>query len=734
MRLIKRIGLAATGLAGLAVLLALGLILADRLAQPPEPDLAALIAKERAYHVRIRRDDFGVPHVRGATDADVAFGLGYAQSEDDFATVQDVALATRGSLAAWRGPKGATTDYLVRLMRVNETVAAGWPSLPADLRAVLTAYADGVNAYAARHPKGLAPGLLPLTGQDIAAGFAFKTPFFYGLDDTLKSLTAPTKGAAAPPVGSNGVAVAPSRSADGATRLLVNSHQPYTGPVAWYEAVLESDPGWHVAGGFFPGSPFMLHGHNAHLGWANTVNNPKLVDVYRLTVNPANKDQYRLDGAWRRFETADAAIRVKLLGPLIVTVHKKLLWSVHGPVLATDHGVFAIRYAGMGETRQALQYYRLDKASDMAAWRAAMALHALPSINYIYADERGNIGYVYNGQFPDRPAAAAGQSILPGDRSDLIWHGYLPFDRTPQIWNPASGFVFNSNNTPFMATGAADALKPADFPATMGIQTNMTNRAWRALETFGADPHIGAAAFRAYKFDLAYSPRSDMAKVVAAVLALDPKGDPDIAAAQGVLRAWDRRTNVASRGAALAVLTAMPLADALKSGRAPDVRPSLAKAITTLKTRFGRIDPAWGEVNRIVRGKVDLPIDGGPDTFRAVYGEPQPDGRLKAVGGDTLIMFVTWDRAGHLSSESIHQFGSATLDAASPHYADQTPLFAAMTLKPVWFTESALAGHIREDYAPGDMIRCNRFVSPDAGHERNASGHCDHVPAEPRHD
>ena len=701
MRIAKRIGLALAALGGLALLAVFGLIVADRIAQPPPPDMKALITRGDTYHVRVRRDDFGVPHVLGATDADVAFGLGFAQSEDDFATVQDVALATRGTLAAWKGKDGAVTDYLVRLMRVNETVDAGYPKLPADVRAVLEAYADGVNAYGARHPDALAPGLLPLTGKDIAAGFVFKTPFFYGLDDTLKKLTAPTPKSAVLPVGSNGVAVAPSRSADGATRLLVNSHQPYTGPVAWYEAVLESGQGWHVAGGFFPGSPFMLHGHNAHLGWANTVNDPDLVDVYRLVINPADKNQYRLDGRWRNFEKSDAAIRVKLLGPLIVTVHEKVLWSAHGPVLQTDHGVFAFRYAGMGETRQALQYFRLDKAANMGEWRAAMALQALPSINYIFADEKGDIGYVYNGLFPNRTVAANWKGILPGDRSDLIWHGYLPFAQVPQIWNPASGYVFNSNNTPFAATGPADALQPESYPASMGIQTNMTNRAYRAQETFGVDTRISAAGFRAYKFDIAYSARSDMAKVVAAVVALDPRGDADIAAAQRILKSWDRRANTQSRSAALAVLTAVPLAEALKAGSVPDARPSLTAAINALKSHFGRIDPTWGQVNRIIRGTVDLPIDGGPDTYRAVYGEAQGDGRLKARGGDTLIMFVTWDKAGRLSSESIHQFGSATLDAASPHYADQTRLFAAMKTKPVLFTEAQLAGHVREDYAPG---------------------------------
>jgi penicillin amidase/acyl-homoserine-lactone acylase len=680
-----------------------GVILADRAAQPPAPNLAALIARGGAYHARIRRDTFGVPHISGPTDADVAFGLAYAHAEDDFATIQDVALATRGTLATEKGPKGAVTDYLVRLMRVWPTLNARYErDLPDDLKRVLSAYADGINAYAARHPGAVVPGLLPMTGRDIAAGFIFKTPFFYGLDGVLSKLTAPTRGKPMPPVGSNGVAVAPSRSADGATRLLVNSHQPYSGPVAWYEALLDSGEGWHVAGGFFPGSPFMLHGHNAHLGWANTVNAPDLVDVYRLTINPANSNQYRLDGAWRNFERTDAAIRVKLLGPLFWTVHKAVLWSAQGPVFETDHGVFAIRYAGMGEVRQALQYYRLDKARNLAEWRAAMGLQALPSINYLYADEAGNIGYVYNGLFPDRKPGVDWQGVLPGDRSDLIWTRYLPFDRVPQIWNPRGGYVFNSNNTPFQATGPEDALKPADFPASMGIQTNMTNRSYRAQETFGADPRITAEAFRRYKFDVAYSARSDVARVVAQVLALDPRGEADVIAAQTLLRGWDRRADRSSRAAALAIATATPIAAAWEAKRAvPDIRATLVKAIVGLKQRFGRIDPEWGQVNRIIRGAVDLPIDGGPDTYRAVYGEPRSDGTLQAVAGDTLIMFVTWDKDGKLSSQSIHQFGSATLDPASRHYADQTPLFAAMRTKPVLFTDAQLAGHVEADYAPG---------------------------------
>jgi penicillin amidase/acyl-homoserine-lactone acylase len=696
-------GLLAFG--GLVLVAAGALLIMDLPNQPHSFDSQAALSRGDAYEVRIRRDEYGVPHILGPRDADVAFGIAYAHSEDDFATIATVILATRGQLAARDGAKGAVTDYLVQLMRLWPAVNSSYDSLPADLRRVLEGYADGVNYYGAKHPDKLTPGLLPVTGRDVAAGFAFKTPFFYGLDRTLTKLLEPTKAKKALPVGSNGVAIAHIRSADGATRLLVNSHQPYTGPVAWYEAVLESGEGWHVAGGFFPGSPFMLHGHNAHLGWANTVNQPDLVDVYKLVINPANENQYRLDGQWRDFERGTATIRVKLWGPFYWTVKKQILRAAHGPVLETDHGVYAVRYAGHDEGRQALQYYRLDKARNMAEWRGAMSLQLLPSINYLYADKDGNIGYVYNGQFPVRREGVDWSGELPGDRSDLIWTSYLPFDKVPQIWNPRCGLLFNSNNTPFHATACDDdGFDPKGYSPTLGIQTNMTNRAWRAFETYGSDSKITDETFRRYKYDLTYSKRSRAFGIIRELITLDPKGDSDLVAAQKVLRQWDRRMDVHNRSAALISLITQPILSSDFNGKpVPEALDSLKAAITVLKTNYGRLDPEWGQLNRIRRGSVDLAIDGGADTYRSVWGDPQKDGTLIARAGDTLIMFVTWDKTGRLTSQSIHQFGSATLDAKSAHYADQVPLFVAMKTKPVLFTESQLAGHIRQDYTPADV-------------------------------
>lgn len=648
------------------------------------------------YDVQIRRDRFGAPHVLGKTDADAAYGLGFAQSEDDFATIQDSLFTSRGRQAELKGAEGVPSDTLAQLMNVSGILAAGYEhDLSPKVRGILDAYAAGVNRYAALHPEKVARGLLPVTGRDLAAFTLFRGPTFYGLDGVFAQI-ATGKLPELKESGSNGLAVGPTRSADGHTRLLFNSHQPFTGPLAWYEAVVESREGWHVAGGFFPGSPFLLGGHNAHLGWAATVNHPDLVDVYRLKMNPDNPDQYRLDGRWKTLEKRTITIQVKQADGSLRPVTRGILRSEHGPVLRSSQGVFAVRYPTSGGVRQLAQYYAMNKATSLAEWKAAMAMQALPSINYLYADEKGNVGYLSNGIYPLRKDGPDWSGVVPGDRSDLIWTKVRPFSQSPQLWNPRSAFVFNSNNTPFKASDPKDDLKPADYPASMGLETEMTNRAWRALETYGADPSITAAEFNDYKYDLAYSQHSEEFAWVKAALAAEPVGDADLAAAQAVLRRWDGKTDLHNRGAAMIAMMW------LQRRQNPSLTPlqMLKAALPLLKSAYGRIDPEWGEVNRLRRGSVDLPVDGGPDVYRAIYGRPDPDGRLHAVNGDCYLMFVDWDAKGRLTSRSIHQFGSATLDTTSSHYADQAPLFAAHQTKPVLFTEAQLAGNVERAYRP----------------------------------
>jgi penicillin amidase/acyl-homoserine-lactone acylase len=682
----------------------------------PDFDAAPLLAAAKQYDARIARDPFGVPHIRGARDADVAYGLAWAHCEDDFRTIQEVALATRGKLASANGPGAAPIDYLAQLLGAYADVARRYErEVPADVKALAEGYAAGVNHYAATHANEALPGLFPLTGIDVVAGFAFKTPFFYGLDRTFMALFGdtppkpPVRSAqsliSGPyPVGSNAIAVAPRRSADGATRLLVNSHQPYTGPVAWYEVRVQSDSGWEMSGGVFPGSPVVLHGAGPTLGWANTVNLPDLADVYRLEIDPEHPNRYRLDGEWRELEVGEAEISIKLLGRLRWTERRETLRSEHGPVIRRPHGTYAVRYAGMGELRQLEQIYRENRARTFDEWMAAMRIHALPSTNYVYADRAGNIAYFYNARIPKRVPGFDWRGVLPGDRSDLIWRETLPFDALPRVVNPHSGFVVNMNHTPFAATSDPENPRAEDFPPEAGIETYLTNRGRRALELFGADTSITAEELRAYKYDKRYSEKSEAHAIVAELLARIAPDDAELAEARAVLARWQFGTEAEDTSAALAVATALPIVAAQRRGEPPpDALVSLRTAAAALKRHHGRIDPPWRDVNRIRRGKLDFGLGGGPDVLRAVETDRLgDDGRFSAQTGDTLILFSTWDAAGAQTIETIHQFGSATQDEASPHYADQLPLFIAEKTKRVPLSEAELLAGGAKTYRPGE--------------------------------
>jgi penicillin amidase/acyl-homoserine-lactone acylase len=545
----------------------------------------------------------------------------------------------------------------------------------------------------------------------VVAGFTFRTPFFYGLDRAVRPLFAEEKPEAlaawleAPTgsLGSNAIAVAPSRSADGATRLLVNSHQPYTGPVAWYEVRLHSETGLDITGGVFPGSPVVLHGANRTLGWASTVNTPDLADVYRLEIDPADPDRYRLDGAWRRLEKGEVALEVKLFGRLSWTLRREILRSAHGPAIRQPHGTYALRFAGMGELRHLDQYRRMNRAASFAEWQAALRMQAIPSVNFVYADRAGNIAYFYNARFPKRVPGLDWQRVLPGDRSDLIWQETLPFDAVPKVVNPRSGFVVSANHTPFRSTAPADAPDPASFAPELGIESRLTNRALRALELFGADASITREEFRAYKYDKHYAKESEAQRIVTEILAADFTGDVDLVAGQELLRRWRGGAEADDPAAALAILSATPIVMAQIQGKQPpSVQGSFRAALSTLLRYHGHLGVPWGELNRFRRGALDLPANGGPDVLRALEDfELEGDGTYAVNSGDSLVMFVEWDRAGRQSIETIHQYGSATLDAKSPHYADQVELFLGEQTKTVPMDEAALRAQLERDYRPG---------------------------------
>ncbi|WP_425408725.1 penicillin acylase family protein [Hyphococcus sp.] len=692
----------------------------------PEParfDARAAKAAAAAYDARIIRDAYGVPHIYGARDADAAFGLGYAHAEDDWETIEEVLFFARGTLAQRAGRDAALTDYLVAAMGAMDDIEARYDAdLSPQTRALAEGYAAGLNLYCAEKKSRCAPGAAPVTGHDIVAGFATRTPFFYGLDEHLTKLfegdmEIADKAARAKETflrvpqdfetGSNAMAVAPSRAADGHTRLMVNSHQPYEGPVAWYEARVKSEEGWDMIGALFPGAPLILHGAGPDLGWTFTVNKPDLVDVYALKVDNEKKPaRYEFAGGWRDFDVKEVKFRVHIWGPFSLPVTRRALSSVHGPVFETDEGVFAVSYAGRGEIRTIEQYYRLNRARNYAEWRDAMEMMAIPSLNVVYADGDGVIAYYYNAALPVRAENIDWSKAQDGGDPALVWRGRRSLNDVPQVVMPASGYVVNANHTPFEASGADDNPRPENFPPHFGVDTRATNRGIRIQALYGGDASITGEEFVAYKMDDVYAPSSRLMELVnSLIVTLDGK-DASMQPAVDLLKGWDGAVTRDSRAAPLAILTAQRARGFLINDENPET-PDYVEALTAVKGEledaYGRIDPEWGEVVRLQRGDVSLPLDGGPDTLRAVYGaRASDDYPLAAAGGDTYILYADWSGPRDVAIKTIHQYGAATLDRASPHYADQAPLFAAEEWKTPPMELDALLEEATADYRVGE--------------------------------
>ncbi len=687
----------------------------------------AATTETRIYTAEVVRDEWGVPHIYGSTDADTAYGVAIAHAQDDFFTLQDVVAMSRGRYGAIAGRDGAKVDYVYHLIDARGTAEREYPKLPADTRALFEAYAAGLNQYAEDHPGELKlANLFPVNGMDVAAGFALRQPFFFGLDSVIGPLVAgeelrrehgpdipgfpraalpgaaPIEAAPQAPkqarapsrvlpigedgehLGSNAFAVAPQKGG-GTTTLISNSHQPLRGGVAWYELVVESGEGWHFAGANFPGSPFPFLGHNEHLGWTNTVNTPDMVDVYKLDLDDTGT-RYKLDGKWLPLESQWVTLPVKV-GPVVLPIRREVLRSVHGPVIRNVKGAFAIRYGGIGQLSQLDAYYRINKANTFAEWQAQVARLAIPSTNFIYADEAGTIAYVYNAAIPNRPQGvkADWRSVLPGNRSDLIWQGAVDYAALPKIVNPASGWVYNSNNTPFAAAGAGSDLDPASFSPVMGIELKQTNRSRRAYKLLSESGVLDRAALARIKYDTGYEREGYVARLFDTLGAI--KVDGELARARDLLLSWDFTADNKGRADALALLMVRDFMSADYNNKPfPDVAQKLQAAADHLTKHFGRLDPPMSDLLRLRQGAVDLPLDGGSDTLRAsTTWDVDDDGRLSMKHGDSFIMWIEWAPGKKVASRSVQPFGAATTRPRSAHYTDQMRLFVEHRLKPVHF-------------------------------------------------
>jgi acyl-homoserine-lactone acylase len=271
------------------------------------------------------------------------------------------------------------------------------------------------------------------------------------------------------------------------------------------------------------------------------------------------------------------------------------------------------------------------------------------------------------------------------------------------VLNPPAGFVQSCNSTPFHATAGEGNPKPEAFPKSMGVETHETNRSRRAQELYGGDNSITREEFYAYKFDKTYSAKSDVGWYLDKLFQADIPQEPNLQEGVRLLKSWDRAVTKDNKAAALGILVGYPHSrrDAW-AGKPFDHVNVLREATRFLKKHYGRLDVPLQEVLRLRHGKQDLGLAGGPDCLRAVYFEVNDDGHLIGVGGDCYIQMVEWDKEGRMHSEAVIQYGSATGDKRSPHYADQAPLFADEKMHPVLLTEEEVRKHFKREYRPGE--------------------------------
>jgi penicillin amidase/acyl-homoserine-lactone acylase len=670
-------------------------------------DTRPALAAAAKYDATIIRDRFGVPHIFGTRDADVAYGLAYAHAEDDFATLQRALLSARGKLAAVDGERAAENDYFVQILGIWDAISARYQTdLSPETRALLDGYTAGLNLYAAQHRDEVLPGFAPAKPQDMVALFMLRLPWMYGLDNQLRALLAGNPQKVTGDLSrsrSLTAAVAPSHSTDGATRLLINPQGPFAGPESWYEARVSSGEGWNREGGLIPGSPVMLAAAGPNGGWGISANRPDLIDIYALKANPQNPNLYWFDGAWRRLETREARVVRRIWGPIRVISRRPLLRSVHGPAFRTRAGLFAMRYAGQGDLKGIEAFFRLNKAPDFNAFTAALAAGDIPSLSFVYADRTGRIASYYNAQFPDRPSGYDWSHPVPGDISADVWTSYLAATAAPKLIAPPSGFLIAANATPFRVTSDPYNPKPEMFPASMGIETGLNNRSRRALAFLGSARAITPETFRSFKYDSCFAPDSDFAAVVKDLAERNFAGDPLLEEAGENLRRYDLCTDVRSRTAALAVIAVTPLLQASANGLPrPDPVATLRNTAVRLLSQYARLDPQWGEINRLKRDELNLPLSGAPDALRDIELAPNAgrDAKSNARSGDSLILFSTWPRNGTWQVDSIVPFGNSR-NSGTNRYDNQAQLYAQEKLKSVPLDPGALLAQATAIERPG---------------------------------
>ena len=624
------------------------------------------------YDVSIHRDFWGIPYIKGETDMDVAYGIGLSHAEDAYDDLVELMPLYRGKSALFNGLKGVETDYLVRLLRVHQNVEKFAKDQLSDRSLQMAqAYADGVNQFAKDNPSKVNQRLHPITKEDIIAGSYIQHLFFAGLDSGLQTMSDHISKSI--PTGSNAIAVNGLKTEGDSSFLLINSHQPLAGPVGWYELNVESQSGWNAHGGNFPGSFVVNVGFNKDIGWGATVNRPDVLDIFELTVNPTNPDEYLLDKAWVPFEIEEDYLQIKLLGFLKIKSKQSFKYSKFGPVLEIQDKVFALRHSTQNSFQEIDGWFSLNKADGVQAFESALSSRKIPSFNFVVMDSAKNIGFFYNGRIPSRENAKAARKVLQGTSSRDIWPLNKSIQDLPTFINPKNGWIQSTNQNPYAVMGEYSSALDLES-SHVYFEQRLTNRSFVANELLSPKTKITLDDFIDIKFDNSYSKNSRQYQFLLQLA----KSNQEIALK---VEPWDRQTNFKNRHAGfnsclmahewLAEMNTQPI-------------PKTKDIVATCKDWFVEIDrkqtDEWGDITTISRLGRSYPIQGSLDTLRAVYGTPNDKtNSIDMSGGDGLFYIIEEGESGRMIY-GMHNFGSSR-NRESVHYSDQTFLFSQEALR-----------------------------------------------------
>lgn len=655
--------------------------------------------------IDIIRDKYGVPHIFGKTDPEVAYGLAWAHAEDDFETIQQSLMAGKAMLAQYQGKKGASIDYIVHLLRIPELVVERYETdLAPDFKKLLEGYSAGLNAYAAKHPKEvLLKKIFPVTPKDMVQYSVLQLCVLSGADKALAAIF----GGTVPLLenyktqGSNAFAFNSNKTTDGKVYLAINAHQPLEGPVAFYEAHLSSEEGWNILGANFPGAPSILHGVNEHLGWAHTVNDPDKLDVYQLEINQDKKTQYKFDGKWETLEEKVAPLKVKIAG-LKINIKKKAYWSKYGPTIITDRGTFSIRMPAQMDIRGLEQWYRFNKAKNFTEFKAAVNMKAIPGYNIVYADKYDTIYYISNGRIPVRDKNYNWKITLPGNTSATLWNQLHPIDALPQVLQPKSGFVYNTNHSPFHSTEGSENPRVTDI--TMGYETLENNRSKRFEEMLKPLNKVNYEDFKRIKFSRQFPSNFYFPYTIDTLFLLDETKYTDIADLISNLKTWDKIGNAESVGAGTIFMVTHTVYDnralylkqkTITENQAVEI---LRAAKNKMLTSFNRTNLQLGDIQKLVRGNMVLPLPGLPDVLAPMYSIPYKDGMYKGNQGDAYIELVRFTKDGPII-ESLNVYG-ASARKNSPHYTDQMDMYVKQQTKTMTLNKATVYQQAVKKYNP----------------------------------